>query len=218
MTLPFTSLREPESPAKPRSRRPRPIIPYPGGKWYARKLITPRFPLLTAELVSPFIGGGAIELHMAHKGCRIHGSDIFAPLVNLYRNLLEFPGELADEVARYHPITPETFRKALIDHEANQGSPMERAARWYVLVRSSYAGRIIEHTTGSFSPLKLRFTSRMIENIRSFRAPNLTVQRLQWRQALEQYPDTFAYLDPPLPWHSQTALSQPSGIRPPRPA
>ena len=179
--------------------RPRPLVPYPGGKWYARHMVMAHFPLFTTEMVAPFIGGGAIELTAAHQGCRVHGSDIYPPLVNLYQQALDDPGRLADAVEAFHPMTREGFRQALTDHSRGAGNPTEQAARWYALIRSSYSGRIIEYTVGNYSGHKLRFTQPNIRNLRRFQAPQLSVERLDWQEALEKQPDTFAYLDPPYP-------------------
>ena len=180
-------------------RKPRPLIPYPGGKWYARRLIIPKFPIFTAELVSPFLGGGSIELTVAARGCRVYGSDIYDPLVNFYQHALSCPAQLADNVADYYPMDRERFAQAALAHKEGRGSPLTQAARWYALIRTSYSGRIIEYTPGNFSGHPRRFTEAMIDTLRNFRSPAVTVERMDWRQALDAHPCVFAYLDPPYP-------------------
>ena len=175
------------------------MIPYPGGKWYGRHQIIPLFPLCLREMVSPFLGGASLELTIAARGCRVHGSDVYEPLVNLYTQALAQPDKLADAVEEYHPTDRDKFSKALEMYRTGVGSALERAANWYALVRSSYSGRIIGYTLGNFSGHRFRFTREMIDALRVFRAPTLTVECLDWREALDKHPNIFAYLDPPYP-------------------
>ena len=192
-------------PHRRRREKPRPIIPYPGGKWYGKRLILPKFPPLVSEMVSPFLGGGSIELSMAARGCRVYASDIYEPLTNLYHHALSCPNALADAVQRLHPMPKNRFIESLSAHLAGDGDPpLERAARWYALIRSSYSGRIIEYTVGNYSGHRLRFTQRMIDKLRAFRAPTLSVATMDWRDALDDRPEMFAYLDPPYPKISRT--------------
>ena len=43
----------------------------------------------------------------------------------------------------------------------------------------------------------------MIDALRNFRSPTVTVERMDWRQALDARPCVFAYLDPPYPMISR---------------
>ena len=91
-----------------------PLIPYPGGKWYARRKITSLFPFFTTKMVSPFCGGGSIELEMEDKGVRVHASDIYEPLVNLYQQALLHPSALADAVSLHHSMDRARFAQLLV--------------------------------------------------------------------------------------------------------
>lgn len=155
--------------------------------------------MFLTEVVSPFLGGASLELTVAARGTRVYGSDIYEPLVNLYQHALSVPGDLADAVQGFHPMGKERFAEALKDHLAGDGNDLERAARWYALIRSSYSGRLIGYTLGNFSGHRLRFTQDMIDRLRAFRSPTLTVELRDWREALDEHPDVFAYLDPPYP-------------------
>lgn len=176
-----------------------PIIPYPGGKWYGRTKILPHFPLFIGEMVSPFVGGGSIELDMASRGIRVYASDHYAPLVNLYQHALTDPAALSRGVSRHHPMTKPRFAYLLEQHKRGIGTPLQQAARWYSIMRSSYSGRVIDYTMGNFSGHRFRFTRQMIYDLAHWRAPGFSVDCLDWREALDRHPDLFAYLDPPYP-------------------
>ena len=70
-------------------------IPCPGGKTYAKKIVLAHLPLCTTSLVSPFLGGGAVELMAGAWGIPVQGSDMFQPLTCLCRMALERPVETA---------------------------------------------------------------------------------------------------------------------------
>jgi len=55
-------------------------------------------------LVSPFLGGGSLEIAVAHLGVRVLGFDIFDPLVVFWQELLTNPTQLADKVQEYFPL------------------------------------------------------------------------------------------------------------------
>jgi DNA adenine methylase len=59
------------------------VLRYAGGKSKAYKKITPFIPKNTKKIVSPFIGGGSMEVKWASElGIEIVGYDIFYHLVN----------------------------------------------------------------------------------------------------------------------------------------
>ena len=57
----------------------RSLFKYPGGKSRAVEFITSFFPKIK---LSPFLGGGSIELNLASKGTKVIAYDVFLPLVN----------------------------------------------------------------------------------------------------------------------------------------
>ena len=77
-------------------------IRYAGGKSRAIKHITP-FVKDEDKIVSPFIGGGSLEVHWAAMGKEVIGYDIFDMLVNFWDILLTKPDELAIELSNITP-------------------------------------------------------------------------------------------------------------------
>ncbi len=60
---------------------------YPGGKTRGVNLITGFFPKDLKTILSPFFGGGSIELFLAARGVQVLGYDIFLPLVEFWQCL-----------------------------------------------------------------------------------------------------------------------------------
>ncbi len=165
---------------------------YPGGKSRAAETIASFFPEITA-LVSPFFGGGSLELYLSAKGIRVLGFDIFAPLVEFWQCLLTDPEKLASAVRKYYPLSKEDFY-CLQKNQMNFKLKLERAAVYYVINRSSFSGSTL---SGGMSPLHPRFTLSAIERVRNFNNPLINIKQAHFSESLSRYKNVFAYLDPP---------------------
>ncbi len=166
---------------------------YPGGKSRAVSSILPIIPQGTKELCSPFIGGASIELACTAIGINVKGYDIFSPLVDFWQCLLDDPHKLASRVAKYFPLERTQFY-SLQKRYISLNSPLERAAVFYVLNRSSFSGVTL---SGGMSTGHPRFTKNSIERLRNFAVNNFTVQKADYRQSIIENKNAFLYLDPP---------------------
>ena len=72
--------------------------------------------------------------------------------------------------------------------------PLEKAAVFYVLNRSSYSGTTL---SGGMSPNHPRFNESAIHRLREFCAPDVSVRHLDFEESFEMFPDKYMYLDPP---------------------
>ena len=166
---------------------------YPGGKSRAIPHILPLIPERTKIICSPFIGGASIELACTAKGIKVKGYDVFPPLVDFWQCLLERSSELAKKVEKYHPLKRNTFY-SLQKRYAALTSPLERAAVFFVLNRSSFSGVTL---SGGMSTGHPRFTETSIQRLRDFAVKNLSVEKADYRQSIKKNPNSFLYLDPP---------------------
>lgn len=166
---------------------------YPGGKSRGITSIRGFFPKNLTALLSPFVGGGSIELSCAAEGISVYAYDVFNPLVEFWQSLIHQSAELANEVETYFPLSKERFY-ALQQAQTQFVTPLQRAAVFYVLNRSSFSGATL---SGGMSPDHPRFTHSSIERIRHFFNPYIQVAKADFTDSLAQHPDMFAYLDPP---------------------
>jgi DNA adenine methylase len=170
---------------------PKSPLRYPGGKARAVNILLHLIPSSINILVSPFFGGGSLEIAAAHFGVRILGFDIFDPLVDFWNELLTNPEQLATEVQKYYPLDRETF------YTLQKGYPisrLDRAAQFFVLNRSSFSGATL---SGGMSPGHPRFNQTSIDYLRSFYEPNISVQKQDYKLTLLYDSTNFLYLDPP---------------------
>lgn len=166
---------------------------YPGGKTRGVDFITQFFPKNLDKLLSPFFGGGSIELSVAAKGTVVFGYDIFSPLVEFWQCLMIQPNELANEVEKYYPLPKDKFYE-LQHSQTKFKTKLERAAVYYVLNRSSFSGATL---SGGMSPEHPRFTLTSIERLKNYSNPNIKVEKADFKTSLQKHPFTFTYLDPP---------------------
>jgi DNA adenine methylase len=97
-------------------------IRYAGGKSRAIKIISPYLDNET-KIVSPFMGGGSLEVNWASKGIEVIGYDLFDVLVNFWNVLLNNNTELVNKLKTINP-TPEEYsriKEILMKWENTQG-------------------------------------------------------------------------------------------------
>ena len=170
------------------------LLRYPGGKSRAVSIILPYIPEGTTEICSPFFGGGSVELALMAKRVSIFGSDLFAPLVNFWQQVIKHPKELADRVQKYFPLSHTKFYTLQKEYVTIQNK-LEQAAVFYVINRCSFSG-IMTFQSG-VSPGHPRFTQSSIDKLRNFRSIGLKVRKMDYKDSLRKYKNMMAYLDPP---------------------
>lgn len=179
-------------------------LSYPGGKSRAIPLIAPLIlegmkRAGTNELVSPFFGGGNLELACAENGARVFGSDIFGSLVNFWNCLARDPEGVADKVQDYltNSANASEFDAKKFSHlqkvMPKSRNGIAKAAAFYALNKLSFCGATVNG--GMNDPSRLNNSG--IEKLRLFDASNVSVELLDFETALKRHPDAFGYFDPP---------------------
>lgn len=189
-------------------------IRYAGGKSKAIKIITP-FVENETKIVSPFIGGGSLEVHWASMGKEVIGYDIFGALVNFWNVLLNHKNELVDKM---NGITPDPdeynrIKEILIKWGETQDMLSSWKTQYYhredVMTLddvTAAAYYYFNHNT-SYGPGYLGWASsvylnqtkwdKMIDNISKFNLPTLSVFKESFETVIPKHNDDFLYLDPP---------------------
>lgn len=171
----------------------RTLLRYPGGKSRAVKILKEHIPEDIKEICSPFFGGGSLEIALANEGVKVYGYDIFKPLVEFWQVAIESPNELANEVEKYYPLSKERFYE-LQKSQNKFPTKLQRAAVFYVLNRSSFSGSTL---SGGMSPNHPRFNQNSIKRLREFKAKNLSVECLDFKESISTHENVFLCCDPP---------------------
>ncbi len=115
-------------------------------------------------------------------------------LAEFWQCLQESPHQLVIGNRTILPAAKDKFYH-LQTVQTSFNTPMQRAAVYYVLNRSSFSGSTL---SGGMSPQHPRFTPTSIERIRQFYNPNFSVDKLHRSNSrCTNIPDVFCYLDPP---------------------
>lgn len=175
-------------------------IRYAGGKSLAVGLIIERIPDGTKQVISPFLGGGSVEVAIAKElNLPVVGYDIFDILTNYWHYQITQPKELAKKLARFKPTKEEYSRVREIMKKHWKGikkiQGLDLAAVYYFNHNTSYG----PHFLGSQSSVYLqpdRYKTT-IEKVRNFDAKNLTVFCDSFENVIPKYKHDFLYCDPP---------------------
>lgn len=191
------------------------ILRYPGGKTRAIKLITP-FVKDYDKIVSPFIGGGSLEVHWAaNLNKEVIGYDIFDILVNWWNVLLNNPEDLANKMSEINPTKEEygKIKESLMRLDKTQEMLKDWNTDYYKrdsqisLDNLTLAAYYYFNHNCSYGPGYLGWASSvylndkkwnsMIDNVRKFKCENLTVFNDVFENSIKKHKNDFLYLDPP---------------------
>jgi DNA adenine methylase len=174
-----------------------PVLRYAGGKTWLIPLLSNFVPSTVKTLYAPFVGGGAFELYCAQElGLKVVASDTFEPLVNFWQCWLRNAHNVYMEAKKLYPMTKAKFRR-ISDEFQDCKDNYKRAAWYYVLNRSSYAGI----TLARAGYVHGRFTLSGLEKLRRFKCNNIKVSCLDYSVAIPKVPRNdptcLLFLDPP---------------------
>ena len=174
-------------------------IAYPGGKSKVLPHILPHIKRMCGDnktIVSPFLGGASVELALAADGYNVMASDISEPLINFWEVAADNRAGLLDAVMKYHPFKREDF-KSLKAACVFDGDFVDYAAKYWVINRTSF-GHLGLRARGASDECTRRFNANPVRKLEDFSMPDkLSVERRDWREALDEYSTFNAYLDPP---------------------
>lgn len=177
---------------------------YGGGKSLAVGLIISHFPNDIKRVISPFIGGGSVEVASALElDLEVKAFDIFDILVNFWQVLITNSQNLYNELCKIEP-NKETYariKEELKKHYKNEAKldELTLARDYYFNFNLSYGPGFLGWMSGIYED-KTRYTN-MLEKLRNFGSQsgvrNLQVECASFESAFERYPNDFFYCDPP---------------------
>ncbi|WP_233706292.1 DNA adenine methylase [Helicobacter felis] len=173
---------------------------YGGGKSLAVGLILERMPINVKRVISPFMGGGSVEIACATElGLEVLAFDIFDILVNFWQVLLEDKECLYQALLALKP-TQETYNTIKAELKAHYKQecvldPLTLARNYYFNFNLSYGPGFLGWLSKIYTEEK-RYHNALAK-LKNFDAPTLSVQCADFQEVLSAYPNDFAYLDPP---------------------
>ena len=72
-------------------------IRYPGAKYWLSTRLDRYIPKGTKAVLSPFFGGGSVEMYLGLRGIQVYGYDLFQPVVNFWQHWLRSPTAVIED-------------------------------------------------------------------------------------------------------------------------
>lgn len=174
---------------------------YAGGKSLAVGFILENLPYDTKRVISPFFGGGSVEIALSKEAkIPVIGFDIFDLLVNYWDVQIHHPEALADKLLEFEP-SKEGFKKVkekLRKHWKSEElihDRIELAALYFFNHNTSYGPGFLSWPSSVYMQEK-RYKA-MVEKVRNTKLPNLEVHCSSFEQTFSLFPNDFFYCDPP---------------------
>ena len=174
---------------------------YAGGKSLAVGHVVEHLPAGLTRLVSPFVGGASVEIACARElGIQVKGYDVFDILTDYWQAQLASPVELAQRIAEWEP-TKEVYAsvKRRLKGQWDKSEPiedkLELAAHYWFNHNLSYGPGFLGWMSGIYEEPD-RF-QRLLDKVRTFRCPGLSVEQGSFEEVMPQHRDDFLYCDPP---------------------
>ncbi|HEY7081733.1 MAG TPA: DNA adenine methylase [Nitrososphaeraceae archaeon] len=197
-----------------------PFVKWAGGKSQLLSVIDKTIPEYFGRYFEPFLGGGAVFLHMVNKN-RIHTgailSDLNEELINAYnvaRSNVEMLIEILTTYEQSYKISPARFYYYLRDSFTPTSNKAEWAARFITLNKTCYNGLYRVNKQGRFNVPMGRYKSPCICDLGNLRNISNVLRDRHIRIELGDYKrillenakeGDFVYLDPPYDPMSATA-------------
>ena len=180
----------------PRSNRSNSPFRYPGGKFYARRLLLAAIPPHSLYC-EPFAGGGSV-FFAKEKVLPSILNDRDEEVINTLRQIRD---RVEDLIALLDGVPATRELHAYYKHEYRPTDDLTRALRWFYLNRTSYSGIMrLENCYWGYGrkysmcpenwPPHLRTVSDKLQGV--------TLQALDFEAVIDALPDgCFAFVDPP---------------------
>ena len=133
-----------------KTKKIKPFLRWAGGKTWLLKDINQFLPEKIINYYEPFLGGGSIFIHLKNNNLisnRAYISDTNANLINAYTILRDYP-EVLINVLKTFENTSDNYYAI---REQNYKDPIERAAQFIFLNRTSFNGIYRENLKGVYN-------------------------------------------------------------------
>ena len=175
------------------------LLRWPGGKSRGAHKIIDYISNENKVCVSPFFGGGSVELLLKTHGWKIYACDASHSLICFWNYVKNDPIELKKEVQKFMPLTKLEFREIqnkLINNEVDKIDNIFTAAYFYILNRSSFSGTTL---SGGMSPGFPRFNQKSIDKLIKFSnyLNDISFECADFQKTILKYPNSFLFCDPP---------------------
>lgn len=174
---------------------------YAGGKSLGVGYVVEQIPSGIPSLVSPFFGGGAVEIACARElDMQVKGYDIFDILANYWACQLRSPTKLAEQIRKWKPTKKQyaAVKERLKLHWTGEDPITDKlmlAAHYWFNHNLSYGPGFLGWMSKIYEE-RSRF-ERLADKVKNFRCPGLSVSCASFESVIPKHGNDFLYCDPP---------------------
>lgn len=174
---------------------------YAGGKSRAVGYIIEFLPSYVKKVVSPFFGGGSVEIALNKElGIDVIGFDVFDILVNYWQQQIAYPKDLYNRLKQFKANKEEFFKvkENLKKHwnlESLIEDKLELAAMYFFNHQLSYGPGFLSWPSSVY--LDSRRYDKLLKKVKNFQVSNLSVSTSSFENVIPNFPKEFFYCDPP---------------------
>lgn len=189
-------------------------LQYLGGKWWLVDVIGEYLPADCDTIISPFFGGGALELNLAAQQKQVIGYDICPNLANFWTHFIDNPSSVilsaVDAIERMSNEELIQYKTDMFFSDAPVTYDFERAYHYYLYNRLTFCSMPLTPHVEKYTKRdgvwykwhtnSQTFSRRIFHNTNFWRhAPklNVSVSVSDFRETFERHKREFAYVDPP---------------------
>lgn len=187
------------------------LLKWVGNKQKFASEITKCFPADFRTFYEPFLGSGAVMATIAPKSGI--GSDIFAPLIEIWQKLKDDPNELVEWYAERRNRLYKEDKKEVYDSVLASFNSKHNGADFLYLTRSCYGGIVrfrkadgyMSTPCGAHTPIPVETFRKRVKEW-SIRMNNVNFINVDYKEIFDMsQPGDLIYCDPPYS-HSQSIL------------
>jgi len=178
---------------------------YAGGKTLAVGYIVNLLPDKIGKVVSPFFGGGSVELAFAKElDIDVVGYEIFDLLVNYWQNQIKNPIELYQNLSKLKNTKKEyenvkNILKSIWNKKdgllKNNLSSLDLATYYYFSHNLSYGPGFLGWMSSIY--LNDKKYNSLLNKVKNFKVSNIQVHNMSFEKSIPAHNEDFMYLDPP---------------------
>ena len=198
------------------SSEPKPFVKWAGGKRQLISVIDRHIPLEFGTYFEPFLGGGAVLLHLLAKnpGIRCKASDLNSDLVLSYVTIRDKVEDLIESLkvhAKNYHKNPDSYYYGVRDSEPT--NQIDKVSRMLFLNRTCFNGLYRVNSKGKFNVPLGRYSNPNIVNEENLHSVSHVLQSKKIQIICRDFTavlsdakkDDFVYFDPPYQPVSNTA-------------
>lgn len=175
-------------------------LAYVGAKRKLFPIFKEYLPINIKEIVSPFIGGGSLELLCTARGIKVKGFDNFDLLVEFWQVFLEDTTRLIDKTTEIFPISDEEFLFHIDSRLGTIHDKLHRAALFWCINKQSWSSKMFA-TRSCKKEEHIGHTPNYFKKFSDWQNQNIIIEQQDCFETIEKNDGTFLYLDPPYVEH-----------------